>query len=251
MKLVKWLENEVKVSRVLFRNVPGLVMSLYLLSTVLMNLLASVAIVNTSWLALDAGIFVSFAVFLLMDMVVKRFGAKAAIRITVLGFLVNIGTAVLFTIVAFIAEASGQFYPLADYATTTQWWIIGASAAAFLISGVLDAVVHHVILKAFKTDREGIVAHAASAWGSTFLGQFIDNLLFGLLFTFPASMIGLWGMTPMTLLALFGFALAGGVVELVCQVILTPWGYKVAESWRARKVGQEYLDLVHKIKISR
>lgn len=244
MKLVKWLENEVKVSRVLFRNVPGLVMSLYLLSTVLMNLLASVAIVNTSWLALDAGIFVSFAVFLLMDMIVKRFGAKAAIRMTVLGFLVNIGTAILFTIVAFIAEASGQFYPLADYATTTQWWIIGASATAFLASGILDAVVHHIILKAFKKNKEGIVAHATSAWVSTFFGQFADNLLFGLLFTFPASMIGLWGMRPVTLLALIGFALAGGVVELLCQVIFTLWGYKVAESWRVQKVGQEYLDLV-------
>lgn len=246
MKLFKWLGNEVKVSRVLFKNVPGVVMSLYLLSIVLMNLLASVAIVNTSWLALDAGIFVSFIGFLLMDMIVKRFGAKAAIRMTVLGLLVNIGTAILFTVVAFIAKASGQYYPLADYATTTQWWIIGASATAFLISGILDAVVHHVILKAFKKNKEGIVAHAASAWGSTFLGQFVDNLLFGLLFTFPASMIGLWGMTPITLLALFGFALAGGVVELLCQVIFTSWGYKVAESWRAQKVGQEYLDLVNK-----
>ena len=246
MKLIELLKNEIKVSKVLFRSVPGIVMSLYLLSTVLMNLLASVAIVNTSWLALDAGIFVAFIGFLLMDMIVKRFGAKAAIRMTVLGFLINIGTAILFTVVAFIAKASGQYYPLSDYATLTQWWIIGASATAFLVSGILDAVVHHVILKAFKKNKEGIVAHAASAWGSTFLGQFIDNLLFGLLFTFPASMIGLWGMTPMTLLALFGFALAGGVVELVCQVILTPWGYKVAESWRARKVGQEYLDLINK-----
>lgn len=60
MKLVKWFRNEIKVSRVLFRSVPGVVMSLYILSTVLMNLLASVAIVNTSWLALDAGIMVSF-----------------------------------------------------------------------------------------------------------------------------------------------------------------------------------------------
>jgi len=246
MKLIELLKNEIKVSKVLFRSVPGIVMSLYLLSIVLMNLLASVAIVNTSWLALDAGIFVAFVGFLLMDMIVKRFGAKAAIRMTVLGFLVNVGTAILFTVVAFVAKASGQYYPLADYATLTQWWIIGASATAFLVSGILDAVVHHVILKAFKKNKEGIVAHAASAWGSTFLGQFIDNLLFGLLFTFPASMIGLWGMTPMTLLALIGFALAGGVVELVCQVIFTPWGYKVAESWRAQKVGQEYLDLINK-----
>lgn len=244
MKLVRLLENEVKVSRVLFRSVSGIVMSLYLLSTVLMNLLASVAIVNTSWLALDAGIFVSFVVFLLLDMVVKRFGAKAAVRLTVLGFIVNLAVAGLFTLVAVIANASGQFYPLADYATLTQWWIIGASAAAYLVSGIVNALVHGLILKRFKKNREGIVAHATSAWGSTFFGQFVDNLLFGLLFTFPASMIGLWGMKPMSLLALVGFALAGGVVELLCQVIFTPWGYRVAESWRAQKVGQEYLDLI-------
>lgn len=251
MKLIKWLGNEIKVSRVLFRNVPGLVMALYLLSTVLMNLLASVAIVNTSWIALDAGIMVSFVGFLLTDMIVKRFGAKAAIRLTVLGFLINIGTAVLFTIVAFIAEVSGQYYALADYATTTQWWIIGASATAFLVSGILDALIHQMILNRFKKNKEGIVAHAASAWVSTFFGQLFDNLLFGLLFTFPASMIGLWGMEQMTLLALFGFALAGGVVELLCQVIFTPLGYKVAEEWRERKVGQEYLDLVNDNLISR
>ena len=87
MKLVKWLKNEIKVSQVLFRSVPGIVLSLLLLSIVLMNLLASVALVNTSWIALDAGIFVAFIGFLLFDMIVKRFGAKAAIRVTVLDLL--------------------------------------------------------------------------------------------------------------------------------------------------------------------
>jgi hypothetical protein len=78
------------------------------------------------------------------------------------------------------------------------------------------------------------------------VGQVIDNMLFGLLFTFPASMIGLWGMTPMTFLALVGFAVAGGIAELVCQALFTPLGFKIAESWRVNKVGQEYLDLINK-----
>lgn len=246
MKLVKWLKNEIKVSQVLFRSVPGVVLSLLLLSIVLMNLLASVALVNTSWIALDAGIFVAFIGFLLLDMIVKRFGAKAAIRVTVLGFIVNLAVAGLFTLVAVIANASGQYYPLADYATTTQWWIIGASATAFLISDIADALIHELILKRFKKNKEGIVAHATSAWVSTFFGQTFDNLLFGLLFTFPASMIGLWGMKPMSLLGLVSFALAGGIAELLCQVLFTPYGYKVAEGWRAKGVGQEYLDLVNR-----
>lgn len=246
MKLVKWLGNELQVSKVLFRSVPGIVLALFILSTVLMNLLASVALVNEAWLALDAGIFVAFVGFILLDMIVKRFGARAAVRVTVLGFLVNLSVAVLFTIVALVAKSSGQYFPLGDYATLTQWWIIGASATAFLVSGILDAGLHHLILNRFKKNPEGVVAHMTSALGSTFVGQVIDNMLFGLLFTFPASMIGLWGMTPMTVTALLGFAVAGGIVELLCQALFTPLGYKVAESWRRDRLGQDYLDLVSK-----
>jgi uncharacterized integral membrane protein (TIGR00697 family) len=246
MKLVKWLKKEVVETQVLFRSVPGLTLALYILSTVMMNLLASVALINESWIALDAGIIVAFVGFILNDMIVKRFGAKAAIKVTVLGFVVNLLTASVFTIVAVIANAGGQYFALGDYATLTQWWIIGASAMAFLVSGIIDAGVHRLILKAFKSKPDGFGAHAASALGSTFVGQVIDNMLFGLLFTFPASMIGLWGMTPMTFLALVGFAVTGGIVELVCQALFTPLGFKIAESWRANKVGQEYLDLINK-----
>lgn len=248
MKLVKWLRNEIKVSQVLFRNVPGIVLSLFLLSMVLMNLLASVSIVNTRWLALDGGILVSFIGFLLLDMIVKRFGAKAAVRVTVLGFIVNLLVAGLLTLVAVIAKAGGQYYALADYATLTQWWIIGASATAFLVSGVVNAFIHERVLKRFKKNKEGIVAHATSAWVSTLFGQMFDNLLFGLMFTFPASMIGLWGMTQMSIIGLVGFALTGGISELLCQVVFTPYGYKVAEGWRIDGVGREYLDLIEKDK---
>ena len=78
MKLVKWLKKEVIETQVLFRSVPGLILALYILSTVMMNLLASVALVNESWIALDAGIIVAFVGFILSDMIVKQFGAKAA-----------------------------------------------------------------------------------------------------------------------------------------------------------------------------
>lgn len=244
MKLVKWLKNEIKTSRVLFRSIPGITLGLFLIATVIMNILASVALVNESWIALDAGILVSFIGFIFSDMIVKRFGAKAAVRTTVLGFIVNILIALLLTAVAFIAKATGEYYPLSDYASLTQWWIIGASAAAFLVSGILNAGLHHLILKPFKKNRDGLKAHAISAWGSTFVGQAVDNLIFGLIFTFPASLIGLWGMTPVTILGLAGFAISGGIVELLCQILFTPLGFRIAESWRKNDVGREYLDLI-------
>lgn len=238
------MKREVVVSKLLFKSIPGIVLTLYILATVLMNLLASVALVNEKWLALDAGILVSFIGFILSDMIVKRFGTGAAIRVTILGFVINLSVAGLFTIVAFIAKQTNGSFALSDYATLTQWWIIGASAIAFLLSGILDAVIHHAIVRAFKKNPDGFMAHAVSAWGSTFIGQAFDNLLFGLLFTFPAAMIGLWGMSPMTFQALFGLALAGGVIELLCQVLFTKVGYNVAESWRKNNVGQEYLDYI-------
>ena len=184
-----------------------------------MNLLASVALSIRAGLPLDAGIFVAFIGFLLFDMIVKRFGAKAAIRVTVLGFIVNLAVAGLFTLVAVIANASGQYYPLADYATLTQWWIIGASAIAFLISNIVDALIHELILKRFKKNKEGIVAHATSAWSSTFFGQTFDNLLFDCCHI-PRVNDWVMGMKPMSLLGLVGFALVGGIAELLWPSVI-------------------------------
>lgn len=240
----KLFRKELNETKVLFRSIPGLVLALFILSTVLMNILASVALVNDSWIALDAGIIVSFIGFILSDMIVKRFGAKAAIKVTILSLLVNLAVCGLFAIIAMIAASSGAYFALSDYATQTQWWIIGASATAFLISGVIDSLVHAGIKKMFKKKADGIAAHIAGAWVSTFVGQVIDNMIFGLLFTFPASLIGLWGMTPMSLIALFTFAVAGGMVELLSQAIFTPFGYAIAEKWRKDEVGNEYLKLI-------
>ena len=39
-------------------------------------------------------------------------------------------------------------------------------------------------------------------------------------------------------------AAIGAVVELVCQIILSPLGFKIAQNWRKNGVGQEYIDLV-------
>lgn len=243
-KFKKWFHKEWNETRVLFRSIPGIVFTLFILSTVLMNLLASVAIVETSWLALDAGFLVSFVGFLLSDMIVKRFGPKAAIKTTILALLVNLVVCSIFGLVAVVANSVGAYFALADYATGVQWWIVGASAAAFLFSGVIDSILHAIIKGLFKKNPNGFVAHAASAWGSTFFGQLLDNLVFAFLFTFPASIIGLWGMNAMTVGALFGMALAGALFELLCQIIFTPIGFRVAESWRKNKIGQEYIDLI-------
>lgn len=231
----KWQET-----RLLLKSVSAITMTLFVVSIVAMNLLASKALVNESWIALDAGIIVSWLSFLTMDMIVKRFGPKASISLSIVATLINILIMGVFTIAALIPGD----WCLNDYATGVNWWIIGASSAAFIVSGIVNSLTNWIIKKSFKKHPNSFIAYAVSSYGSTMLGQFIDNLVFALVFTYPASLIGLWGMTAMSPLALFMFAFTGAVAELICQIIFSPIGYKVAEKWRKDNIGQEYLQFI-------
>ena len=237
-KIKNFCIEEYKETKLLLRSVPALAMTFFVLAITIMNLLASKALVETSWLALDAGIIVSWLTFLSMDMIVRRFGPKASIKISIVAALINILVMAILTIAAAVPGDWG----LNDYASGTNWWIIGASSAAFVVSGIVNSFLNWTIQKMFKKNLNGVAAYVASSYGSTFIGQFVDNLVFALVFTYPASIIGLWGMSRMTVLALFMFAITGAVVELLCQVIFSPIGYRVAEKWRNREVGKEYLD---------
>ena len=87
--------NKIKESitkyALLLRSVPSLVMTLFVVSVVLMNLLANKEIgLNLDWLALDCGFTVSWLSFLCMDMLTKRFGPKAAIQLSLTAMAVKI-----------------------------------------------------------------------------------------------------------------------------------------------------------------
>ncbi|MBO4217758.1 MAG: hypothetical protein J5940_07415, partial [Clostridia bacterium] len=76
MKRIRALFSEFIV---LERSIPSAVAALFVVSVVAMNLLANKSVdTHTDWLALDCGIIFSWAVFLLMDTVTKRFGPRAA-----------------------------------------------------------------------------------------------------------------------------------------------------------------------------
>lgn len=233
LKIKNWLKKEFNETKVLLKGVPAIVMTLFVLSIVAMNLLASKLIVDASWIALDAGITVSWLSFLTMDMIVKRFGPKASIKLSILASLLNVIVMAVFTFAALIP---GEWM-LNDYATGMNWWIIAASTAAFIISGIVNSITHWAIEKMFKNKHEFKV-YAVSSYASTMLGQFVDNLVFALVFTVPAFRIGF--------LPTFMFALTGAIVELICQIVFSPIGYKVAEKWRKDSIGEEYIRLMEK-----
>ena len=230
-KFKNWLTKEFKETKLLLKEIPATVMTLFVISIVAMNLLASKLIVDTSWIALDAGLIVSWLSFLTMDIIVKRFGPKASVKLSIVAALLNILIMLVFTIAAIIPGD----WALNDYSTGTNWWIIGASTAAFIVAGVVNSVSNWAIERIFK-NRHSFKAYAISSYASTMLGQFVDNLVFALVFTVPAFGIG---FVP-TLM----FALTGAFAELICQVIFSPIGYKVAENWRKEEIGIKYLTLV-------
>lgn len=228
----EWFGREVQETKVLFRCIPIVPVIIFIVSVIAMNLMASKLIVNTSWLSLDAGIVVSWISFLTMDMLVKRFGPRAAIKVNLLAVFVNIIVMLLFTAAAFIPGD----WALNDYSTGINWWIIGASTAAFIVSGVVNSILAWAIRKMFKKNQNGVACYITSSYISTMVGQFVDNLVFAFIFTF-------W-FGGLTVLAMFMFAVTGAVVELICEIIFSPIGYRVSENWRKQDIGKEYIELV-------
>ena len=223
-----------------------------------MNLLATVALYNEWWIAGDMGIIVSWISFLSCDALVKRYSVKGAIKIQIAALLVALVTLGILAAGSAIENAlyaeyiaAGEYYPMlslfswefnVDNGMVTLW-TTGASAVAFIVATIFNAIISNKILLKFKK-RTSFKAYAVAAYISTFVGQFVDNMVFAFLFTFFASRIGLWGMSPLTILALVTCSLTGAVLELIFEIVFSPIGFKLAEKWREQGIGAEYIALV-------
>ena len=82
--------------KVLLRSIPAPTVTIFIVSVILMNLMANKELLSTPWLALDCGFAVSWVSFLCMDMICKRFGAKASIKISILALGVNLTVCLFF-----------------------------------------------------------------------------------------------------------------------------------------------------------
>ena len=78
------IKREYEDYKILLRNIPSLVVSLFIVSMIVMNLLANKELFSTKYLALDCGFTVSWVSFLCMDMICKHFGGKQAAKISLL-----------------------------------------------------------------------------------------------------------------------------------------------------------------------
>lgn len=252
MKVKTLIKKEINETKLLFKGLPAIPFALVCLSFIVMNLLATVPLFQTKWIAGDVGIIVSWLSFMVGDMFVKRYGAKGSIKINLTALLVALLTMSLLAAGSAIEIAKfGENYCLGLFNWTfdlehgaVTLWTLGSSAAAFIIATLFNSFVSKYILTKFK-EKTSFKAYAAAAYGSTFVGQFVDNIVFALSFTFIASRIPemqtAWSLEPLTVLAAIVCALTGAVLELIFEVVFSPVGYKIAERWRRDGVGAEYV----------
>ncbi len=241
-KFKSFIKQEYIETKLLLKSVPSPIIVMFTLSVVLMNLFANKSI-NTglNWLALDCGIILSWASFLSMDIIVKRFGGKAGTKISIIVLLVNLFISFVFFIVAKISGLWGESFIEVggDIANTAlnntfsgSWFVILGSSVAFLVSAIVNNVLNVLIGKCFK--NKDFVEYAARSYISTIIGQFVDNLIFALIVS-----LNFFGWS---LLQCVTCAITGAMVELLCEIVFSPLGFRVCKIWDKEQVGKEYLD---------
>ena len=228
------------------RCIPTTVVTLFVVSVICMNLLAEKTLVQLPWIALDGGILISWLSFMCMDVITKHFGPGASNRISLLAVGINLLTCLIFFVAGSLPSSAGD-YRAFDGIFRGTWFILLGSTVAFLSSAVINNMLNFSIGHAFKRNPNGRLAYAMRAYVSTFIAQFLDNLIFSLIVFVGFAPI-FWDGFHWTVLQCVMCALTGAVAELVMEIAFSPIGYRVVTRWRANHVGKEYLDFVAKEK---
>ena len=224
-------------TKLLFRSVPSVIVALFTISVVTMNILANKTIYQSGYLALDGGILVSWLSFLCMDITTKAFGPKAATKLSVFAIAVNLLVCLIFFIVSVIPTETD--YTAFNTIIGGTWFILLSSTVAFLCSAVINNFLNWSIGKLFKKNPDGKLAFITRSYVSTFIGQFCDNLIFALL-TFTVFAPVFWDGFSWTVIQCVTCSLIGAALELLMEIVFSPFGYMILKKWEKDGVGKEY-----------
>lgn len=239
-EIMNLLRREFQQVHVLLNDIPAWVLSMFTAGCIAMNLLANKSMdLNIDWIVADCGILVSWVSFFSMDIIVKRYGAKASIIVSIVALLMNLIFAFLFKIAASVQGAWGESFTVANpeiintalnntFAGTS--YILFGSAVAFIVSVIVNSTLNEAIGKLSKKDN--FITFALRSYVSTFIGQFVDNFTFALLVS-----INFFGWTIPQSIAC---ACLGAVLELGMEAIFSPIGYRIVKKWDRDNVGQVY-----------
>ena len=225
--------------KVLLRSIPASTVTLFIVSVIMMNLLANKELISLPWLALDCGFAVSWVSFLCMDMICKRFGARASIMVSVMALGINLGVSLVFWLLTLTPGMWGAYYDTGllevnDALNATiggTWYVVLGSSCAMLTSSVVNSLLNQAIGRLEHKNTFG--AFALRSYVSTGIAQFVDNLVFAVIVSHT-----FFGWTWLQVLTC---SLTGAVAELLCEVFLSPMGYRVVRGWERENVGELYL----------
>ena len=230
------MKKTVSEFREMLKTVPPLLLTLTVLSVVGMNLLANKSIdTGLSWLALDAGVLLSWMAFLTMDILTHCYGPRAATLFSVFALVLNLLMAGIFFAASRIPGVWGESFVEGSEAVINTaldntfggtWFILLGSSTAFIVSAFVNNFLNYGIGKLLKT-QEGFGRFALRSYVSTFLGQFVDNLVFALI---VSKIFFGW-----SLLQCFTCAITGAIAELVFEVVFSPMGYRISQRIKARQ----------------
>lgn len=243
------MKSFIKDTKLLLKSIPSYIIVGYVLSVVFMNLLANREWnLPVSWIGLDCGFFLSWISFLNMDCVAKRFGAKASFELSIVALFYNLCTSMILLVIMKVVpgtwSASYNYtdptaIKAAGEALTTTfegtWFVLLGSSIAFVCSSFVNSYSNQIIGKLIHddSDHSHFVKFAIRSYGSTMIGQFVDNLVFAFIVS-----LNFFGWSPAKCV---GGAFIGAIFELLMEVVFSPLGFKIVRNWEKQGVGIEYL----------
>ena len=224
------MENLLLDVKKTLKEVPSLLLTLFVMAIVTMNLLANKSVnLPFTWLALDCGIIVSWVSFLTMDIIVKKFGAKTSIIVSVIALIVSLFISFLLFLGSSIPGAWGESFvengdiinKALDATFAGSWYVVLGSSIAFLCSSIVNSVLNEWI--GDQIQQKDFKEFALRSYISTMIGQFVDNLVFALIVS-----LNFFGWSFIQCITC---ALTGAIVELLFEVVFSPFGYYVVNHW--------------------
>ena len=247
-KIKSFFQKEVEDYKLLLRNIPSPTILFFTLSVVCANLLANKELFNYKYIALDCGFAFSWIMFLCMDIICKRWGAKASVKVSVFALVINLFVCGAFFLLSKTPGKWGEFY---SYSTeinvanavnqglnTTiggSWYVVFGSATAFFVSSIINGIINKSVgsFAENKLKKDNFFTFALRSYISTFIAQFVDNFIFA---TLVSKVFFGWTWTQILLCSV-----VAATFELLCEVLFSGLGYKIVCNWEKDNVGKEYL----------
>ncbi len=232
--------------KILLRNIPSTILLFFVLSIVCANLMANKELFNYEYIALDCGFVFSWIMFLCMDVICKRWGPKASVKISIFALFINLGVCFCFFLLSLTNGAWGESYNFGKNSNIVNSalnktfggssFVVFGSALAFLVSSIVNAFFNFLVGKKIKNHiKENTFFHfALRSYISTFIAQFVDNFIFAVVIS--RTFFG-W-----TWKQIIFCSILGATCELICEICFSGIGFKIVQNWEKENIGGEYID---------